>query len=705
MALLTKIKNKLGKKWEDLRSPRLRPILAASEGDFLKKIDLEGDVPTRDALLAHLATRIAEGDWITEPGSITDLRMVLSAVTQQELVERADRLLEYDISPSGVKPAVVGNRIQWAENQLKKGREWLLMLNRHAWWPVLGRAYQATGDERYAQAFVAQLTDWIANVPMPDIKSEQNSCWRLMEVGMRMRVSWLPSYALFLNSKAFTDDVKMTMLRSIYDHASFLYLFKTNRNHLLRESNGLVSVATTLDEFRESDKWLNAALQRMEYELLEQVNTDGSHIEVSTGYQWLVIDEFEQLYRMLNRKDLDLPNENLKHWMESMYHMQSRLMRPDRSLPEINDGFILWQSDRIESAGEMLSRPDFSFIGSGGSRGEEPEDSSVRFRNAGLYVMRSDWSTKANYLLFDAAPYGGPHGHEDRLSIEVSANGVPIVVDSGSYTYAPEDPYRNYFVGSYSHNTVLVDGKSQVRRWNKECLEPKAGEKETAAWLSNAAFDFVSASYEDGYGVLDLTYVDLGTAVRNVSHRRRVLFLKPDYWLVIDELDSAESHEYSFLFHAAPGVSSSIRRSDVLLADEASGAGLRILPLGQAALATSVEKGSESPIQGWFSVDHHKKVENEAIIFKRSGSRVVQAFLLIPTPHGVDSNLYVESSRLSSESEGIGVRVRTGAGEDYLVFNPAGSDVAHGPLRTSDKLAAVRLDTEGREISSFSSSD
>ena len=76
--------------------------------------------------------------------------------------------------------------------------------------------------------------------------------------------------------------------------------------------------------------------------------------------------------------------------------------------------------------------------------------------------MRSDWTEDARWLIFDTGPYGGPHGHEDKLSFELFAYGAPFIVDPGSYTYNRSDPYREYFVGSQGHNTVLVDNKSQV---------------------------------------------------------------------------------------------------------------------------------------------------------------------------------------------------------------------------------------------------
>jgi len=151
-----------------------------------------------------------------------------------------------------------------------------------------------------------------------------------------------------------------------------------------------------------------------------------------------------------------------------MYQMLAYLIRPDGTFPEINDGFLHWKPIRLAKAGRLFNRPDFCFVGSQGTEGSPPSKTSIAIQDAGFCVMRTDWTSQARYLFFDAGPFGGPHGHEDKLNIEVCAFGQPFIVDSGSYTYHRQDPFRTYFVGSSGHNTILVDGQSQIRRWQKK---------------------------------------------------------------------------------------------------------------------------------------------------------------------------------------------------------------------------------------------
>jgi hypothetical protein len=54
-------------------------------------------------------------------------------------------------------------------------------------WLDLGRAFSATGDEKYAREFVAELQSWVHDCPVP-LDAPANvafSRWRTIEAGIR----------------------------------------------------------------------------------------------------------------------------------------------------------------------------------------------------------------------------------------------------------------------------------------------------------------------------------------------------------------------------------------------------------------------------------------------------------------------------------------------------------------------------------------
>jgi hypothetical protein len=439
----------------------------------------------------------------------------------------------------------------------------------------------------------------------------------------------------------------------------------------------------------------------------EQINEDGSHFEVSTGYQSLVIDEFQNAFELLRTHDLALPEEDLAFWLAKMYDLMAYLVRPDGTFPHVNDGSIYWDSTELGRAGEAHGRGDWVYVGTGGERGTCPKDTSIGFPNAGLYVMRSDWTRDARYLLLDAGPYGGHHGHEDKLSVQLSAFGQPFVIDSNAYTYDQNDPFRDYFVSSQAHNTVLVDGKSQVRRWNTENRLPYKAPPADATWISRPGFDYVSASYADGYGEFNMrrpSDSEGGTShiLRDVTHTRQILFVKPDYWVIVDELESVERHDYQVLFHTVPEVApQALPGNRVILQVPGEGPSLHIVPADPDSVRASWISGSQSPIQGWYSPNSHEIQEAAAVLYERKGvASTAIATLLYPCPAGRAGH-EIEIELLTVDGGGLGFAVTTFRGRDYLLFARQGGPKRFGPYESTAPVAAVCTDGAGNIRSRF----
>ena len=149
-----------------------------SDRDFLNLFDLKevsdrvlrGDISgAKVALLEHYRRRVKTA-WPPPPRVITDLQLNLDDLGKEELVAQADSILEYRLTPEGAMPIVTSEgNIDWSSNPISSP-EWLWKLNRHQWWPILGLAYDLTGDERYPTAFVKQMLDWVTSNPPPHSK-------------------------------------------------------------------------------------------------------------------------------------------------------------------------------------------------------------------------------------------------------------------------------------------------------------------------------------------------------------------------------------------------------------------------------------------------------------------------------------------------------------------------------------------------------
>src|SRR5205085_2250922 len=112
-------------------------------------------------------------------------------------------------------------------------------------------------------------------------------------------------------------------------------------------------------------------------------------------------------------------------------------------------------------------------------------------------------------------------------------------VDPGTYTYTGAGAWRDHFRRAQAHNTLTIDDESSSVpaspfRWQH------IAETRMRAWLTTARFDFFAAAH-DGYRRL----------ASPATHTRSILFLKRDYWIVRDRVETNGAHQYELAFHFA----------------------------------------------------------------------------------------------------------------------------------------------------------
>src|SRR4029079_7385655 len=167
-------------------------------------------------------------------------------------------------------------------------------------------------------------------------------------------------------------------------------------------------------------------------------------------------------------------------------------------------------------------------------------ENSQAFPQAGTYIMRNG----DLYLCFNASDAGlngrGSHGHNDVLSIEVSAGGRAIIVDPGTYVYSADLLKRHEFRSTAYHSTVQIDGLEQnTIRVDTPFVIGNEAKPRVLEWKTSDDFDKVVAEHY-GYPVI---------------HRRTVTFDKrARVWVIDDEFFGDGEHVYEARFHFAPGL-------------------------------------------------------------------------------------------------------------------------------------------------------
>lgn len=498
------------------------------------------------------------------------------------------------------------NRIDWLHNEtrLRSGRgedvpfnpEWQWQLCRMSFWSDLAAAYRASGDERYARAWVAQFRSFIAQCPIPDDQNNrQDSAWRTLECGIRMSSSWPNAFHSFLLSPSVTDEDLLLYLHASLEHARYLKKFPTSGNWLTMEMNGLYSIGVVFPEFSEAESWRKEAIDRLYAEVEIQFLPDGAHYELTPAYHRVTLENvMAPLHTSLAVTRHDEFPAHYVDQTERAYDFNLRLMTPDRDLPKLNDSWPVDVRSILRGALKFFpQRDDFRWVATDGREGRPPSPSGANASHAlpyaGYFVMRSGWETDANYALFDAGPPGYGHVHQDKLNLVIWAWGRELLFDGGGGSYEGSR-WRVYAIDTFAHNTVIVDGKPQRR----QIYDREANVSRTpidAGWESSPASDRVRGVYNDGYGKEDN---------RIATHTRQAYFLKPDVFVVADTLipaDEAE-HAYQARWHL---LTTQTRRDagTVISADEGL-PNLAIVPLLAEGLDVAAASGQTKPeLLGW----------------------------------------------------------------------------------------------------------
>ena len=508
-------------------------------------------------------------------------------------------------------------------------------LNRHQWLVRLGQAFRLTEDERLGEAFARHVGDWLWANPAGTGINWASS----LEAALRL-VSWSWSLALFRDSRGLTSRLFLEMLSSLRAQATHVerYLSRTfsPNTHLTGEALGLFYAGTLFPDLRAAARWRRLGARILLEESERQILPDGIHFERAACYQRYTAEIYLHFIILARRGGLDLP-EGLERRVGSLLDALLALRRPDGTMPSIGDadgGWLLPLERRapgdlrglFSTAAALFGRPDFAWAAGGaasetlwlmGPSGIEafealqpapPADDPTRLLpDGGFVVMRGGGTPHDHQLIFDVGPLGCPvsagHGHADLLAVQCSAFGKPFLVDPGTYGYTADPAWREHFRGSSAHSTVVVDGRSQA-----DPTGPFSWRERPAARLrrfsTGPLVDFADAEHD--------AYVRLPDPVR---HRRRVLFVKPRFFVLVDDLDGREEHRVDLRFQFAPMV---VTVGPDLWA-RAYGPGrhdLWIRPLAAVPLRAEVREGRTDPIEGWVSSDYGRRRPAPVLVYR-----------------------------------------------------------------------------------------
>lgn len=560
--------------------------------------------------------------------------------SEEVTIKKGDEICDHFFDLLGSGPTALGNPINWHLDFISKkeyppstyykdikpadypgGHDikvpWELSRCQHFIW--LGQAYWFSGNEKYAEEFVNEVTDWIdKNPPRMSVN------WvTAMDVAIRA-VNWLWGYFFFIDSPRLTDEFLIKFQKSLLSHGRHIMGNLENsgvpNNHYLSNLAGLIFLGVLLPQFKESEKWLSFALRELESQTLRQVRDDGVDFESSTSYHRLVTEIVitSVVLAKLNGYEFKKAfNDRLEKMIEFIMY----ITKPDGSSPLLGDidngrlqrlkiwgeGGREWVDYRylLGIGAVLFNRVDFAYLagdqwqeaiwllGRSASLFLQQSYSPIAldshgFLNSGVFVFRAS----DTYLIVNAGPIGqkkiGGHAHNDALSFELYASGQTWVVDPGTYVYTSNQSMRNLFRSTSYHSTVAIDGQ-EINRIEREIMFEIGEDAEThiEKWITSNIYDYLRVSH-NGYKRLK----------ESVIHQRAFFFDKVGHICFIrDKFKGKGSHKIEWNWPIPPGLMP-IKKGNEYFIRNMKGNFVKIIILSNDDIDTSIDAGMISPSYG-----------------------------------------------------------------------------------------------------------
>lgn len=418
--------------------------------------------------------------------------------------------------------------------------------NRFAFVYTLVRAYAASGDEKYPEAFWTLVEDWAQHNPPntgPNWMDGQEIALRLM--------AWVFGYHAFLNSPTATpkrkeDFILYVAVQAERIHKNIDYAISTRSNHTISEAFGLWMIGLLFPELKYAEKYLSLGKQLLEQEAANQIFPDGSYSMYSLNYHRFILHIYLYAIRLSEIYQSPFTDPFRKSVTKSVNYLSHLLNSKIGEMPVYgsNDGALILPLNNCDftdyrpllqlgwyiTMGERLFDPGpwdedlFWLCGAeslspsrrgGGGEGE------LSFSHGGIYLLCNANSR----AVIRCTDFTSRPSHADQLHVDLWMHGHNLAIDAGTYLYSGYGIWRNGLARTSAHNTVTVDGKDQMTlvsrftwtNWSKG----KVIKHDKGIWQGE----------HDGY--------------KPVSHKRSVMALEGDRWLVIDTLDADQPHRYA----------------------------------------------------------------------------------------------------------------------------------------------------------------
>jgi len=407
---------------------------------------------------------------------------------------------------------------------------------------TLGMAYALTGEEKYAERVRALLLAYAEKYEGYELHNTRGeisrSAGRMFAQTLDESVAIIQAaigYDLVRGSNCFSaaerKEIEERFFRSSIET---IRRNRAGRSNWQSWHNGAIAVvAVALRDTSLLEDAINGD-QGFLYQMDESVLEDGMWYEGSIAYHFYALSAHTHLLEAARHAGVDLYRLDT---VRKMFDGPLAQLYPDMTYPAINDSdrgsiygargsyelaFARYRDARY--AAPISKRDTINALLYGAEsipKVSLPRLPSANLEATGLAALRS-WAEPPITVMLDYGPHGGGHGHPDKLNVMLFALGDELMPDPGRLAYSVP-AHRTWYKQTVSHNTIVVDEKSQA-----------ACKGTLLAFETGDEADIVRAATDEAYPgvVLD-----------------RTVALTDGYVLDLVVVNSEEEHTYDLAYH------------------------------------------------------------------------------------------------------------------------------------------------------------
>lgn len=417
-------------------------------------------------------------------------------------------------------------------------------------------------DEDHSTFVFSEIESWINANPI-----NQGPNWKCsQEISLRL-FNWMYALTFYKNSDALSEErwnkIQNTIywsLRHVYQHINFSRIAVRN-NHAITETLTLAISELLFPFIPETKNWAKEGRKWFEQEVEYQIYEDGTFLQFSMNYHRVVVQLLSlgiSLTELHNKKFSTVVYDRAAKSLDFLYQC---LQEENGYLPNYgsNDGALFFPLSNAEYRDYRPQLNTLHFIlysqhlfDNKNSREDScwikqksksiPVSNEIIQKRAGVisypkggYYLIRELDT---FTLIRCGNYKDRPYQADNLHLDIWSKGVNILRDSGSYKYNTEKKYQDYFMGTASHNTVMVESHSQMLKGSRFIWYYWT--KSLSAELTETNSEFIFKGKIAAFQFLN----------SKATHKRSVIKKKNSKeWVVIDEVIGLNNFEKFQIWH------------------------------------------------------------------------------------------------------------------------------------------------------------